>query len=936
MEEKKKDKTEEEPAKPKGTSRTLFVAGPALVCASEALDENYDGNLFRLSDMKSAVQNFNHFRQCYKKNPPRPRRNADGKMLIPRRPHIFDLGWQHPAENSLQDRVGENRDIYVDEKKRLMLIGRINGSTIVGRELIETLERSKPEPNKHSGIGISVETTAKHVSNNNKESGKKRRVIAKYLTGISLVKRPAHHSTGTYVTNWANTEEELLEQLFGKQVGEEKDNEAMDIDDDGISANAPVSNRPIFVGKRLRQRIENTLGKPLLPNVMETQANEIDLYDDDVEVSETQEITPDAVITNQPLTKENAGSVAATVLDKEVAKKDTDKKIEAPEKSNEEKEAKDKKEAPKSPNQNVEDAKKKDQEASAAGDPMDVDDEDSTPPVEKSSSKPDKMDDAPLFDEKRQSSSNDSGDANSDKKQSRPTDKPAPMSTQGGAQGSGQQQQQNQSDTPSNNNNNGTQSGQAPPKGPNKRPLEDDLSSNKASRSEEKSSPLAKTPQTEAKGKKSDYQYDDQDLAQQIEATGAQMAELRQLLGLNSNEQLREYFEEVKRAKAAEVLAQTKASISALSLVLDRANADESVKKNASSFIEDALAGRPLDATAAREFAKTISATAMNLGNNMLLVEADYQRENKVNNNDDAMDIDGDVPPPNSVKRPAQPQEDVRDMNSRAGNTLNLGSLLSQNSWGSRYLDSAFNSHGVIKRGGGNNSLPMHQQPHPSSSFGGSNGNNTGFVNQAAPGFSSYNPQSQYMANQQMMLQYQQQQQQQRQRQNPNQNGQIPIPEGFKMPSHNRSRVSQGVDSMEVDQTAEQERIKKRIESLNNEKVGFVPMGKREMGEITSHFPKEIANYRPDGFGWDQALEHVVPNGFVHRVAEAIIYPNLDTAVNPARREIFDSGESSLYEDETRYTGYLPRVIGGKGEPLILGHEGEYEELKPLRFKPVR
>lgn len=936
--------------KPKGISRTMFVAGPAIVCTSEALDENYDGLFFRVSDMKGVVQNFNYFRQRYKKKPPRPQPNEDGVMRIPRRPHILDLGWQHPAEESFQNRVGENRDLYVDDQKRLMLIARVNGSTVEGRKIIERLEKTNVVPNGRSDIGISVETKTKVMPNSG--AGKKGRVVGKYLTGVSLVERPAHHSTGTYVTHWASTEEDLFKKLFGTPpVGGDDADDAMDID--GISSDAPRSNRPLFVGKTLRKRVEGVLGRKIPDNMLESKPDEIDLDDDEVVVDADTPVVSNAVIGNTPPTEETLSTPTLTDIDPtaENPRSTTtttttqDKKSDGVTSTNTNQNVTGAKgntnaakptetpkttppvETPKQATGAAKNAPNGTKETSTESDPMDVDTEKKVSKPAPSASPKGRMDDAPLFDENQQSKSKSSPKPASSKSQSSPHTKS--MATQGGAQApnfNNQNQDDNDDmviDNPSQQHQQQQQQ-QQQRSNPNKRPLEDDIAPNKSSRSFEKSAPSSKTREDAARSKKSDYQYDDADLAQQIDATGAQLNELRQLLGLSTNEQLREYFEEVKRAKAAEVLAQTKAATSALSLVLDRTNADENIKKTASTIVEDAFNGRPLKDTDAREFIKLISASAMNLGQNMLLQEADYQREMNTGSSASSSSPQG----ANGASQDPNGAQTYREIDSKAGSTLNLGSILSQNNWGSRYFENTFN--GVVKRG------PPNQPPMQSGfqTGGYSNQNNPtnqNFFNPTPPGFQHYNPQSQFMNNQQQMLQYQQQQRLAQHQQQ--QQSQVPVPSGFKMPSFNsaNNKVSPGVDAMDLDLTQEQERVKRRIESMSNETLGFVPLGKQNMSEALRSITSVRPGYGVGDFGWDQALEHIQPNGFVHRVAEAIIYPNIDTSINPARREVFDSGESRLYDDHLRYTGYVPRVIGGKGEPLILGYEGDYTEGKAVR-----
>ena len=791
--------------KPYQGPRTLFVAGPAYVCLGEALNEDYNGYDLRISDLKNAVRSFYGTKKRY----------ATKKGEKVARPHVLDLGWQHPDETGRAGRIGENRELFIDSERRLIPVMRVNGFTPKGREIINILT----DPNRSAEekqIGISLETKYLKAG-----SGADSRLVAKYITGNSLVVQPAHHSTGTYVTHWAASEKDLLTQLFGSTP--EEPTSAMDDEEAGLSTTPrqPETSqqlRPIFVSKALRKRVSKTLGCTIPPNAgaSSLQEDDKDDVDDDGGNEEDIEMTP---------------PVADPV----------EKASETPE------------------------------------DPMDV--EPAYPVLQKEN----KTEDASVFDAAKESTQAQGKTPAVSDNILPPGSTEINSTIMASPNNNKKDQDAMDIDEPAGK----TVATPTPKTAALKRTREESVAtpddkSSKSGRSGARGSPQA------GSGEEARYDYDDDDVKQQLDDSHEALAQLTSLLGIsNDPAAMGAYLEELKRVKTAEVLEKQKAAVSALELLLEKGQAnDDEIRGEVSSFIQDAIGGKELSQERSRDFVKVISAAAMSLGKNPILLEADHQREMR---NASVQRTKGATP------HPKQQQQQYQDTGKPTGaltlvhgkaaagtGVFDLGQALSLRGGKANGLfEQSFNSMGVIKRGG--------------NEYG---------------GYADVDRYNHVPSNRQ-----------QQQQQPTLKNAELfKVPRKVNYNAHSRVSASQYDDAMDIDGRGgnNEENLliqQQRIDSLKNEQLSYQNVGRIPAKNFA--FPKNSKGnaYQVDGFGFEKILDNLENDSFMHTVVENIIYPSLKTATNPNFREKLNR-ESHLYSDPSNYTGYVPRIIGSD-EPLM-------------------
>jgi hypothetical protein len=242
----------------------IYFAAPAYRVTGEPAKEGYVGSYFTTQDLKQFVQNFNAKKHSYYSA-------TDRDKLT--KPRVFELGYLHPDLEGKKDRIGEQRDLLVDDRLRLVTICRLNPLTEGGKLITEMLMN---DPNAKVGVSLDYET--EKIEHSDDPDFVKYR---KYLKGISIVPQPAYKFG--YIQHWAATERELLRKLFAPGTaimgGSEDDDLAADTaaDAKGMVSSASKANgvkaaRPIFVGKNLRARVLKATGQLPLANVMQASA----------------------------------------------------------------------------------------------------------------------------------------------------------------------------------------------------------------------------------------------------------------------------------------------------------------------------------------------------------------------------------------------------------------------------------------------------------------------------------------------------------------------------------------------------------------------------------------------------------------------------------------------------------------------------------------
>jgi hypothetical protein len=246
----------------------IYFAAPAYRVTGEPAKPGYVGSYFTTADLKQFVQNFNAKKHSYY--------GANEREKLAR-PRIFEVGYLHPDLEGKKDRIGEQRDLFVDDKSRLITICRLNPLSEGGKKVTEMLMN---DPTAKVGVSLDYETQ-KIERSDDPEWVK----YHKYLTGISIVPQPAYKYG--YVMQWATSERDLLKKLFAQgtpMMGGSEDaaddsaaNSAAEAKG-AISATSSVkiaaskAARPVFIGKNLRARVVKATGSPPLANVMKASS----------------------------------------------------------------------------------------------------------------------------------------------------------------------------------------------------------------------------------------------------------------------------------------------------------------------------------------------------------------------------------------------------------------------------------------------------------------------------------------------------------------------------------------------------------------------------------------------------------------------------------------------------------------------------------------
>jgi hypothetical protein len=246
----------------------LYFAAPAYRVTGEPAKPGYVGSYFTTADLKQFVQNFNAKKHSYY--------GASEREKLAR-PRIFEVGYLHPDLEGKKDRIGEQRDLFVDDKSRLITICRLNPLTEGGKKVTEMLMN---DPTAKVGVSLDYET--QKIERSDDPDWVK---YHKYLTGISIVPQPAYKYG--YVMHWATSERELLKKLFAQgtpMMGGSEDAADDSAANSAAEAKGAISAtssakiaaskaaRPVFIGKNLRARVVKAIGAAPLANVMKASS----------------------------------------------------------------------------------------------------------------------------------------------------------------------------------------------------------------------------------------------------------------------------------------------------------------------------------------------------------------------------------------------------------------------------------------------------------------------------------------------------------------------------------------------------------------------------------------------------------------------------------------------------------------------------------------
>lgn len=171
----------------------MWVSGRVFKAKGEVLEPDYNGEFHRPSDMKTITQRFYA-----------GKRSRDvGDSPIP----IY-------SEHDSSQHVGTLQHLYVDRDNVHRAIFRLNPASPLGKEYADRI-RSGERPGLSWGSHCDVHA--------NPEDPQRPFYKNKYVSELSLVKMPAHHADDTFVTDWADSLDELLKKEFVGAYGSKEE-----------------------------------------------------------------------------------------------------------------------------------------------------------------------------------------------------------------------------------------------------------------------------------------------------------------------------------------------------------------------------------------------------------------------------------------------------------------------------------------------------------------------------------------------------------------------------------------------------------------------------------------------------------------------------------------------------------------------------------------